>query len=116
MLVVFVTCRSALPMRLIAVVAVLLLGVGSGVVLVMLTKFVIEPPAPVTTTVKVMLPVVPFAKLAVVSVKALVLVVNPTVPVLTVTVALTKVNPELIRSVKVIASAALGPALAKLMT
>ena len=115
-LAVLVTCTSALLIRLSAVVAVLFPGVGSGVVEVIDTRLVIEPPAPLTTTVSVIEPDAPAAKLAVVRLRLLPVTPKPTEPTLTLAVALTTVRFELTASVNVTLAAALGPALANVIT
>jgi hypothetical protein len=98
-------------MRLVTVVLVLLPGVGSGVVLVMLTALVMLPLPLETCTVRVMVPPPPLARLAWVTVSAVPVVCR--VP--TLLVALTRVRP-VSASVRVMLAAALGPALAKVMT
>jgi hypothetical protein len=106
-----VTCRSALVGRLIVLVAVLLAVLGSAVVLVILTALVMLPLPLETCTVRVMVPPPPLARLAWVTVSAVPVVCR--VP--TLLVALTRVRP-VSASVRVMLAAALGPALAKVMT
>ena len=94
-------------------VAVLLLGVGSAVVLVMLTALVMEPAPELTCTVNVIVPEPVLDRLANVSVRAALLVLS--VPVLA--CALSRVSPAAVRlSVTVTEAALLGPAFAKVIT
>ncbi len=94
--------------------AVLFDGVGSAVVLVIVTPLVMDPKAASTLTVNTNVPVTPTARLAVVTVTLLVLVTNPTDPLDTLICARKRVNPAFANeSVKVTLAAALGPALPK---
>ena len=109
MLAVLVRLRSALVTTLSAVVLVLLLGVGSGVVLVTLTLFVRLPVGALdSSTVRVIEPEKPLAIVALVAVRLVVLVCK-LMPL--VVVALTKVKPAGSTSVSVTFWAADGPAL-----
>jgi hypothetical protein len=103
--------RSALSMRLVTVVLVLLPGVGSGVVLVSAAALVMLPLPVETCTVRVRVPPAPLARLPRVTVRAALLVCS--VP--TLLVALTRVRPTR-ASVRVTFAAVLGPALLKVMT
>jgi hypothetical protein len=94
----------------IVLVSVLLPVAGSGVVDVMLTRLVMDPLMPLTSTVNVMVPPAPAVRLTAVAVTLAVLVLRVNDPL---TAALTKVNPAALRlSVKVTLAAALGPAFA----
>jgi hypothetical protein len=93
--------------RLIVLVEVLLPVVRSGVVEVMPTVLVIDPDPPLTSTVKVMVPPAPDARVAAVAVIWVVLVVRLNAPL---TVALTSVRPAALRlSVKVTLQQRWGP-------